>query len=272
MPIAAVTGASRGIGRATAIALAGAGYRVFALARSMPDLEAVARNVPTGSVVPIELDITDNRSREAALRQVIEETGGYGLDVLVNNAGYGQEGAIEEVSVEAMRRQFEVNVFGLVAFTQPFIPAMRERGQGRVVNISSAAGRFSTPFEGVYSASKFALEAISDAMRRELRPFGIAVILIEPGPIRTDFGRVAGENEVWRENSPYAARLARFRNAQTGNRLFSRSADTVAQVVVRAVQAQHPRPRYVITIPARLAELGRYVPDRVVDAVLARLT
>src|SRR5579884_2022764 len=145
MPIAAVTGASRGIGRATAIALAGAGYRVFALARSMPDLEAVARNVPTGSVVPIELDITDNRSREAALRQVIEETGGYGLDVLVNNAGYGQEGAIEEVSVEAMRRQFEVNVFGLVAFTQPFIPAMRERGQGRVVNISSAAGRFSTP-------------------------------------------------------------------------------------------------------------------------------
>ena len=271
MPIAAVTGASRGIGRATAQAFASAGYQVFALARSMPDLRVLAGIAPAGTIVPVELDITVDQSREAAVRRILDETGGYGLDVLVNNAGYGQEGAIEDVPVEAMRKQFEVNVFGLLAFTQPFISPMRERGTGRIVNISSAAGRFSTPFEGVYSASKFALEAMSDAMRRELRPFGIAVILIEPGPIKTDFGRVAGENAVRRENSPYSVRLARFRNAQTGNRLFRRSPESVARVVVRAVQSEHPRPRYVITVPARLAELGRMVPDRLVDAVIGRM-
>lgn len=271
MPVAAVTGASRGIGRATALALVGGGYRVFALARSMSDLEALAGMAPAGTVVPVELDITDDRSREATIRRIMDDTDGYGLDVLVNNAGYGQEGPIEDVPIEAMRRQFEVNVFGLVAFTQPFIPPMRERGTGRIVNISSAAGRFSTPFEGVYSASKFALEAMSDALRRELRPFGIAVILIEPGPIRTDFGRIAAENEVRRGNSTYSGRLARFRNAQTGNRLFRRSPEAVARVVVRAVKSEHPRPRYVITVPARLAEIGRIVPDRVVDAVIGRM-
>jgi len=270
MPVAAVTGASRGIGRATALALASAGYRVYALARTMGDLEAVAAQGPAGAIVPVEMDIADDSSRQAAVNRIIQDTDGYGLDVLINNAGYGQGGAMEEVSIDALRRQFDVNVFGLVGFTQPFIPGMRERKYGRIVNISSAAGRFSSPFMGAYNGSKFALEGISDAMRRELAPFGIAVILIEPGPIKSSFGEVVGENEP-ASGTVYEARLARYQSAEAGNRLFTGSAEGVARVILRAVQAEKPRARYRITLPARLAELGRILPDRLVDAALSRV-
>lgn len=267
-PIAAVTGASRGIGRATALELARNGYRVFALARSLADLESLSEEASRGSgeIVPVELDIADAASRAAAVDVIMGATDGYGLDVLVNNAGYGMVGAIEDVPVDAMRRLFEVNLFGLVAFTQPFLPGMRERHAGRVINMSSAAGRVATPFTGVYSASKFALEAVSDAMRLELAPFGVHVVLIEPGPIPTHFGRASGH--VRPEGSAYARFLRSYSAVHDRAGLFGRSSETVARVVLRAVRSEHPRARYTITAAAKAASMERFAPTRIRDAIM----
>lgn len=266
--IAAVTGASRGIGRATALELARRGYRVFALARSTADLERLAGEAATAGwrIEPVALDIADDASRRSAVEVILQATDGYGLDVLINNAGYGQLGPLEEVSVEKLRRQFEVNVVGLVAFTQPWLPLMRSRGFGRIVNVSSIAGRMATPFVGAYNASKFALEGLSDALRLELYPFGIRVILVAPGPIESSFGEVATEMTEGHAGSPYARFTRRWRGARKGNSLFERSAETVARVIARAVELNHPRPRYTITLPARAGAVARrLVPDTVVD-------
>ncbi|HZU13269.1 MAG TPA: SDR family oxidoreductase [Chloroflexota bacterium] len=261
--IVAVTGASRGIGRATALLFAQNGYRVFALARSEPDLHSLAREHP--AITPIRMDITDDASRAAAVATIMRETAGYGVDVLVNNAGYGQIGAVEEVPPEALRRQLEVNVVALIAFTQPFLPGMRGRRHGTIVNLSSAAGLVATPFMGAYNASKFALEALSDALRRELSPFGVRVVLIEPGPIKTDFGRVTEQFATVSPDSPYAPRYRRYQGTHHSVGLFGRSAGAVAHVILRAVSSPHPRPRYPVTLPARLAGLAHVLPARLVD-------
>jgi short-subunit dehydrogenase len=270
--IAAVTGASRGIGRATAWELATRGYRVFALARSRQELEALAADAGSAGldIAPVIMDIADEASRVSAVDTIMEATGGYGLDVLINNAGYGQTGALEEIPVEKLRRQLEVNVLGLLAFTQPFLKGMREREQGWVVNVSSAAGLVATPFMGAYNASKFALEGVSDALRLELRPFGVHVVLIEPGPIRTDFGEAARATVVERADSPYARFMAGFQDARKANNLFERSPEAVARVIARAVESRHPRARYTVTLPAKLATVtSRLVPHIVLDRVLA---
>ena len=146
----------------------------------------------------------------------MEATHSYGVDVLVNNAGYGQLGPIEEIPADKLRRQLEVNVVGLVAFTQPFLPGMRGRGTGTIVNVSSVAGRVAAPFMGAYNASKFALEGLSDSMRVELGSFGVRVVLIEPGPIRTDFGRAADDVREEGPYSAYAPLLRRWLSAREG--------------------------------------------------------
>lgn len=267
-PVAAVTGASRGIGSASTLELARAGYRVFALARTADDLESLSKEAGRGGaeVVPVELDITDEASRAAAVETIMRETGGHGLDVLVNNAGYGMVGAMEDVSDDALHRIFEVNLFGLLAFTRPFLPAMRERHAGRIINMSSAAGRVATPFTGSYSATKFALEAVSDAMRLELAPFGIQVVLIEPGPIPTHFGRAS--DHAIPEDSVYAPYLGGYLLVHGRAGLFRRSAETVARTVLRAARSEHPRARYTITAAAKAASLERFAPTRIRDAVL----
>lgn len=267
-PVAAVTGASRGIGRATAVELARAGYRVMALARSLEELQSLAAEGGREGweIVPIEMDIADDRSRSEAIQAVMRETNGHGVDVLINNAGYGLMGAMEDISQDAIRRLFEVNVFGLLAFTQAFLPCMRERRRGRIVNLSSAAGRVSTPFTGAYSASKFALEAVSDALRLEVAPFGIQVVLIEPGPIPTHFGRAL--ERAAPEGSAYAPFFRRYIAVHDRAGWFGRSAESVAHVILRAVQSGHPRARYTITPAAKLASLERFAPTRVRDAVM----
>jgi short-subunit dehydrogenase len=199
----------------------------------------------------------------------MEATDGYGLDVLINNAGFGLMGPMEEVSVDELRRQFEVNVFGLHAFTLPFLPGMRERRHGRIVNVSSTSGRWSMPFMGAYSASKYAVEAMSDAMRLELNPFGVHVVLIEPGPIRTGFGGETGSRLADQSESPYDRFHHRFKGAKRGSDLFTRSPEDVATTIVRAVEAKRPRPRYTVTAPAKLGTAARrLVPDVVADAAL----
>jgi short-subunit dehydrogenase len=271
--IVAVTGASRGIGRASAGYLAQAGYRVFALARSEEDLRVLSAEAARRGqrIEPIRLDIADDESRRCAIATIMQVTDGYGLDALVNNAGFGQFGPLEEIPTEKFRQQLEVNVVGLLAMTQPFLPAMRARQRGTVVNISSAAGRVATPFMGAYNASKFAVEGLSDALRLELSPFGVRVVLIAPGPIRSSFGEAADALSQEDPMSPYAPFIERWRQMRRTTDRFERSAETVGRVVVRAIAAERPRPRYTITIPARMgAVTRRLVPDVVSDWILRR--
>ncbi len=271
--IAAVTGASRGIGKAIANHLAQAEYRVFALARSEEELrELSAEAARRGQrIEPIPLDIADDESRRCAVTAIMQATDGYGLDALVNNAGFGQFGPLEEIRTEMFRQQLEVNVVGLLAMTQPFLPAMRARHFGTVINISSVAGRVATPFMGAYNASKFAVEGLSDTLRLELSPFGVRVVLIAPGPIRSSFGEAADALSQEDPMSPYAPFMVRWRETRRTTDRFERSAETVARVVVRAIAAERPRPRYTITMPARVgAVTRRLVPDVVSDWILRR--
>src|SRR5882757_6280672 len=185
--VALVTGASSGIGMATAGALHDRGYTVYAAARRVDRMNDLAdRGVRT-----LAMDVTDDESMTSGIKRIIAETGR--IDVLVNNAGYGSYGALEDVPQEEARRQFDVNVFGLARLTQLALPHMRAQRGGRIVNVSSIGGKIYTPLGGWYHATKFAVEGLSDSLRVELKPFGINVILIEPGSIRTEWGGIAAE-------------------------------------------------------------------------------
>lgn len=180
-----ITGATAGIGKAAAIDLATRGYRVFGAGRkksALAELEKLHENITA-----IELDVTSPEQIAEAHRSILEKTDGHGIDVLVNNAGYATVGPLAELSDAHLRAQFETNVFGLMSVTRTFLAEMFARGSGRILNISSVSGRVPAPVLGAYHASKYALEALSDALRMELRPFGIHVVVVEPGTIRTEF-------------------------------------------------------------------------------------
>jgi|PersoiStandDraft_1058852.scaffolds.fasta_scaffold04663_5 NAD(P)-dependent dehydrogenase (short-subunit alcohol dehydrogenase family) len=261
-----VTGSSSGIGRAIAREAAAVGHRVFASARNPEDLAELSR---PGVLEPIALDVTDAPSVTRALDTVRDRAGR--LDVLVNNAGWGQMGAVEDVSIERWRALFEVNVFGLLRVTQAALPLMRSGGGGSIVNIGSIAGRISYPFGGAYCASKFAVEAISDALRLEVERFGIRVVLIEPGPIESRFAQRA-EAEVQSlaadASSPYRdlyeTAYERFRLETKAGAL---PPEAVARVVLKAAASRRPRARYLVTRPAKVFALAkRLLPDAVIDA------
>src|SRR5205807_2352565 len=248
-----VTGCSTGIGRATAERLAKNGHTVYATARrleSIQDLEAKGCKL-------LALDVTDEESMKAAVAAVEQAEGAVGA--LVNNAGYSQSGAIEDVPMEQVRRQFETNVFGLIRMSQLVLPGMRKQSFGRIVNVSSMGGKLVFPGGGIYHATKHAVEAISDALRFEVRGFGIDVSIIEPGLIKTQFGETAvgSIDEATSDDGPYAefnrAVAASTANAYGG--AMSRLAappDAVARAVERAITSRRPRPRYVITLGARV--------------------
>jgi NAD(P)-dependent dehydrogenase (short-subunit alcohol dehydrogenase family) len=262
-----ITGCSSGIGRATAGRLALAGWPVYATARrldSIRDLEAVGCRI-------LPLDVTDERSMQAAVAAVEGTHGAVG--VLVNNAGYSQSGAVEEVPIEAVRRQFETNFFGAVRLCQLVLPAMRAQRSGRIINMSSMGGRLTFPGGGIYHATKYALEAVSDVLRWEVRPFGIDVVVIEPGLIRTDFGRTAAESVVGigATDSPYRDFNAAVAKGTAGayEMPFATGPDAVARTVERAIKARRPRTRYVVTFGARaMVGLRRLLPDRAWDLAL----
>ena len=261
-----VTRASSGIGRSISVEAAAAGHRVFATARQP---EAIADLGPAVSSLP--LDVTRGESISRAVSEVLARAGR--IDVLVNNAGYGQMGTVEDISMAQWRAEFDVNVFGLLETTRAVLPVMRARGSGYVVNIGSIAGRIAYPFGGAYCASKFAVEAISDALRLEVEPFGIRVVLIEPGPIRTRFNaRVEREVDplVHDAGSPYHARyegaFVRFRKESSFGAL---PPEAVARVVLRAVRRRKPRARYLVTAPAKIfAFARRLAPDALMDAAM----
>lgn len=268
-PVALITGCSSGIGRATAALLAERGWHVFATARHPESLAGLAGE----RITPLGLDVTDETSMTSAVDRVLAQAGR--IDALVNNAGYGQGGPLEEVSSEKIRRQFETNTFGPLRLAQLVLPAMRAQGGGRIVNVSTMGGRVSIPFIGPYCASKFALEAWSDALRAEVRPFGVRVVLVEPGSVRTNFRATAvRESERFLADgaSPYhryAERFGRFIDRATPR---SAPPERVARVIHRALTAQRPRARYVATADARLMlAIVRRLPDRKRDGLWARL-
>lgn len=265
-----VTGASTGIGRTTAGMLRARGYRVLVTARKADDLADLER----AGFEAIPLDLADPDSVAACAEEAAKRTGG-GPWGLFNNAGYGQPGAVEDLTREALRAQFEVNLFGTVDLTRRLLPAMRRAGSGRIVMNSSVVGFFALPFRGAYSASKFALEGISDALRRELVGSGVFVSVIEPGPVRSRFrenARAALGREVEPERSPHAeryARLARRNLTQGKDPPFTLPPEAVGRAVLKALSAKRPRARYRVTFPAHaMALLTRLLPDRALDALV----
>ncbi len=266
-----ITGCSTGIGRATAERMATSGWTVYATARR---LESIANLAEKGCKL-LALDVCDSASMQAAVAAVEGAEGAVG--VLVNNAGYGQEGAIESVSMADVRRQFETNVFGLLELTKLVLPGMRAQGWGRVINVGSVGGRMTFPGGGIYHASKYAVEAISDALRFEVRGFGIRVSLIEPGFIRTEWGETAIMSiGAEPESGPYAqfnhAVAANVASAYSGPLArLSRGAEAVAAVIERAAGARRPRTRYAVAPSATLLiKTRRWLPDPVWDAFLRR--
>ena len=266
-----VTGCSSGIGRATALRLGRAGWNVYASARR-PETIADLRDAGCQTLA---LDVTDEQSMRAAVDSVEQAQGAVG--VLINNAGYSQSGAIETVPLDAVRRQFETNVFGLVRLTQLVLPKMRAQRWGKIVNIGSMGGRLSFPGGGHYHATKHAVEAISDAMRFELRGFGIDVVLLEPGLITTDFGEaatasmadttIAGDDPYAKFNTTVGAVT---KGAYDGPmKLLGGGPDRVAKTIERAIKRRNPPARITITPSAKLTiAMRRLMPDRAWDAMM----
>lgn len=259
-----ITGCSSGIGRATAIEAAGRGHSVFATARTRESLADLAAR---DGVHALALDVTDASSIRAAVASALERAGR--LDALVNNAGYGQYGAVEDVSAEEWRRQFDVNLFGAVEAARAVLPAMRQARSGTIVNVSSVGGKIAIPFAAPYCASKHALEALSDCLRVEVAPFGIRVVVVEAGPISTRFTERARETvaRMLTRPGPYSpfypdAERAMDTDFQAG----SLPPAAVARVIVRAIESDRPKTRYRITPMARvLIPLRRLLPDRYFD-------
>lgn len=267
--VALVTGASSGIGHATALALAAHGFVTYATARRPEALaELRAQGLRT-----LTVDVTDEAALAAAVRTVEAEHGA--VDVLVNNAGYGEMGPVEEVTLERWRDQFETNVFGLVRLSQLVLPGMRARGWGRIINVSSGGGEFTFPLAGAYHASKYAVESISDALRFEVRPFGIDVVVVQPSVVRTPLVDASLDSLRRVASSPYAALIESY-TRQSRESIARGTAiltpEQIAAVIVRAALARQPRTRYKIGAIARVLPVLRQVlPDRAWDAMIARM-
>ena len=271
--IVIVTGASAGIGEAAARRLTDESATVVISARRSDRLEAVRQQIEAsgGRALAVVGDITSAEDRERLVQETMREFGR--IDGLVNNAGYGQRGPIELVPVEAMRQNFETNLFSLIALTQLVIPIMRRQGSGRIINISSVAGRIARPMSSVYDATKHALEAISDGLRGELAQFGIKVVIIEPGMIGTEFGSVADANvrEMIDNSGPYKEAFERSFAAIQRMRRMSGKPQDIADVIFRAFSVDNPKSRYAAPGHARVAIAAkRMLPARLFEYVLSR--
>lgn len=261
--VAFITGASSGMGKDFALRLIAEGYAIYAAARRVERMSDIAA---AGGIV-LAMDVTDDAAMVAAVDCIIREQGR--IDVLINNAGYGQYGALEDVPIAEARRQMEVNLFGAARLTQLCLPHMRARRQGRIFNISSIGGKFALPLGGWYHASKFALEAWSDALRNEVRPFGIDVIVIEPGGIETEWsGIAADEAERYSARGAYAGLTAKFRALLSGQRKAP-PPGVISDLIVKALKARRPRTRYhggMLAGP--MLFLRRHLSDRMFDRLV----
>jgi NAD(P)-dependent dehydrogenase (short-subunit alcohol dehydrogenase family) len=274
MPAVLVTGASRGIGRATALRLARAGWEVHATVRAAADGESLVAEAGGAGLHALELDVTDDAGMAALGSQLPER-----LDALVNNAGVVVSGPLETLSAADLRQQFDVNVVGAVALTNAVLPKLRA-SRGRIVFISSLSGLISTPMTGAYNASKFAIEAIADAWRLELRPWGIKVVLVEPAMTDTDLWRKAPETQVEGEagmsaehRELYAEHLDGMRKTIPRMQKMAKPVEGVAATIERALTAPRPRARYLVGTDVKVqAALSAVTPARVKDGAFGRLT
>lgn len=272
-----ITGGTDGLGRAAATLLAGEGYRVFAAGRN-PEKRAALEQFAEEhklSLETIDLDVTSDPSADRAIAEVERRAGP--VDVLVNNAGIAIAAAMEEITLADLHKQYETNIFGVLRMTQRVLPPMRARRHGLIVNMSSIAGRVANPLMGAYSSSKHALEAISDALRLEVTEFGIGVVLIEPGFIRTNIARAGAELSSRYMNgaasSPYArvylGFLKMWQKTASGSKA---TPEDCARTILRAISSPRPRPRYTVTPQARLMVLlRRLLPDRSLDRMTLRM-
>ena len=268
-----VTGCSSGIGRCIADGLKERGFNVFVTARKQEDIDALSK----ADFEVIMLDLADTESIQAAVLTLLIKTNDqlYGL---INNAAYGLIGAMEDIPIMALRDQFETNIFGTQKLTNLLIPVMRKQNSGRIIQISSVLGFITMKFRGAYCASKYALEAISDAMRYELNNTGINVSLIEPGPITSNFRNNALNNfqvVVNKEHSHFKEDYTKIENELRGNKYnapFSLGPEVVLKHVVHALESDNPKARYLVTFPTYLfAVLKRILPEFLLDKILARV-
>ena len=269
-----ITGATDGLGRALALLLAQRGYRVFAAGRSpekLAQLDSLARK----SKLPLEsmsLDVCSDESVDRAVSSVLGKVGQ--LDVLVNNAGVNYTAAVEDLSMQDWRAQFETNFFGVLRVTRAVLPHMRERRSGRILMMSSLSGLVTPPTQGAYSSSKHALEGLSNALRMELYPFRVDVVLIEPGYIVTGIQRAATElsRPYMQESGPYAPLYARFLASANDTRAKSRTTpEDCARVMLRAIETPKPKPRYGVTSLSPFVKWSkRLLTDSAVDVMLRR--
>ena len=261
-----ITGASSGIGFDAAQTLARQGHKVYAAARRIELMEPLRKE----GIKTIQMDVTDSQSMASGVQTVIDSEGR--VDVLVNNAGYGYFGAIENVTMEEARRQVEVNVFGLAALCKLVLPHMRQQGSGRIINTSSIAGKMVIPYGGWYHVSKYSVEALSDALRMEMKPFGVDVVMIEPGGIKTDWGIIAAKHLAESSvNTPYEQEALReaelLKNGYSGNYLSSPK--VVTKAICRAVNSRRPRCRYRIgRLSCSSIFFHTILPDRWWDALI----
>ncbi|TQS29487.1 oxidoreductase [Microbispora sp. KK1-11] len=267
---ALVTGASSGIGEATAVKLHDLGYTVYGAARRVDRLKALADR----GVRPLEMDVTDTESLRAGVKKIIGETGR--IDVLVNNAGYGSYGAIEDVAMNEARAQFEVNVFGAAELIRLVLPHMRAQRSGTIVNVTSMGGKIYTPLGGWYHGTKFALEALSDCLRLEVKPFGIDVVVVEPGGIATEWGGIAADKLKDASGSgSYATQAAAVATSLSSPANARRNSPprAIADAIANAVTARRPKTRYTAGFGAKPLIFIRWLlPDRAFDALIARAT
>ncbi|MFK7831010.1 MAG: SDR family oxidoreductase [Congregibacter sp.] len=269
-----ITGATAGIGRASAILLASKGHRVFATGRN----EAALAELESGyeNITAVEMDVTDKTSVSEAAARISDALAGQAPDVLVNNAGVAVAGPIEAIDDQSWERQYQTNVLGLVRVTRAFLPAMRERRRGRIINVSSAAGRVTLPFFAPYNSTKQAVESISDSMRQELRPHGVQVVVIEPGAVKTRLGSFEQEQlQDWVDDAPaYASQLKRLKTFH--KQLYAKGADpvTVAGSIVDACETHNPSPRRIVPLlpGAVFILIKALLPTRVSDWVVQKIT
>ena len=266
-----ITGASSGIGEATARRLVRGGAKVVIFARRADQLKTLAKELdPTGaSVLTVAGDVTSDADRRQLVAATLEKFGR--IDGLVNNAGYGTRGPVEIVPVDAIRKNFETNLFSLIALTQLVLPHMRERGDGCVVNIGSVAGKIARPMSSIYDSTKHALEAITDGLRGELKPFGVRVTLIRPGFIVTEFIDAASlASDQYTDNAgPYTPFMAGFRVGYQKLQLVAGVPKDIARLVERALTADNPAPRYSGPFHAKIFLLLKWLlPDRVLEFIV----
>lgn len=269
-PVWFITGCSTGLGRALAKRVLQRGYRCVVTARNVAQVQTIVAPYPKHGLA-LALDVTNQAQLEQAVAQAEASFGG--IDVLVNNAGYGDIAPMETTTDKDLRAVFDTNVFGLMAVTRAFLPRMRERGKGRIVNVSSLGGLFTLPLFGAYNSTKHAVESISDALRIELRPFGIEVSLIEPGPIKTKFSTSSLKSvERYQDGSPYAPVLARFADLTRRTDKMAPGPRATSRAIHHAAASRWPRARYKLTLSSRLmVAFLRAIPTRLSDAILRRV-